>query len=630
MLRRSTVRNVWPWGMRGPPLRQRWKQHLLREMPKPKAWRDPRVWNKAKTHVKSFEAPQWDQWVTRARNDDMEEALQPIMDMPSSLKARRYDVPWWANPFGAWYLQNILSVETLKLPSRTAAEKVAIFRGRVRDALPLGGSDPDALKDDEVLIKRQLAERWRALEFGDRNRGYACTYADYIQFLNEWFKSLDEEGMQRLREHFDRKVRPYLAVMSHADMLWLEARTQNVTDDPQVQRRVQMSSMLSTPEFFDMAKRLKHDINEDYKVRDELGPELFALWSKAPERWPPERLARMYGLDYATTRKLLVWHHFKACYDSCVEPDWSLPKRLFAMEWVRDVRARQKGKVYGRMRFAEHKISFYNDTALFKDYMNRREATYGHTWEMDDPYRFLQSEQDVEDYWGDNYDFYRRLFPEMTGRAGEPVVKYSGIVPWAGHIKSHTKKTAWNWLFAEIGLNVGHEPLKKVEMDPTNEKRRRFIIQQPDGSYRSAKVSEMRAFYWKEQWADFRFWTPYLPWGLDVPDEIAYQEHHPDTADADPRKFRRMDTRPVKWFYESHYTRTGEYSSFQCERFMTRHTKYEVYFPKVVGPSVSNRKNKPRARVFRVLAPQELLDQPDVEGRSYAVADAVTMPKKRK
>lgn len=599
MYRSTAVALRWPWRKRGPRGKNlSSKLHVLPEPPKPMEWRDPRVWNKSKTEMKSFEAPQWNIWETRARSEDIDEALQPFMDMPASLQKRRYEVPWWANPFGAWYLQNVLSLELLKLPSRTNAEKIAIFRRRH----DFSKDTPNpALLDDAVLIKRQIAERWNQLEFGDRDRGHPCSYADYIQFLNEWFKSLDEEGMQRLREHFDKRIRPLLSVMTTSDMLWLEARTQNTPLDPKLERRVAMQTSLGLPEFFDMAQRLRYEINEDYKVRDELGPEMFALWSKAPERWPPERLARMYSLDFATVRKILVWHHFKACYDSCVEPDWSLPKRLFALEWIRDVRARQEGKFYGRFRFAEHKISFYNDSKLFKDFVNRREASYGSVWEMDDPYRFLQTEADYEDYWGDNYDMYRRMFPEMIGRTGEPVHQYAQMPVWAGQHRDHEKQSKWNWMFAEIGTNVGHEALKKIELDPTNEKRRRFIIRQPDGTMRSAKMSEMRAWYWKEQWADFRFWAPHMEWGLDTPDQEAYQEHHPDTADADIRKFRRISSRPVKWFYESHYTNTGEYADFSSHRHQDRSVRREVLWPTVINSGVMNRKTQPKVRVINVI-----------------------------
>jgi len=384
-------------------------------------------------------------------------------------------------------------------------------------------------------------------------------------------------------------------------MMWLESRTQNQLDSD-TQRRLAMQTSLGTPEFFDIANRLKFEINEDYKVRDELGPEMFALWSKAPERWPPERLAKMYSLDFALVRKILVWHHFKACYDACVEPDWSLPKRLFALEWLRDVRARQDGKFYGRFRFAEQKISFMNDTSLFQDYINRREATYGSVWEMDDPYRFIQTEQDLEDYWGDNYDMYRRMFPEMVGRSGEPVQRYAGMPVWAGPYREHVKKNRWNWIFAEIGVNVGHEALKKLELDPTNEKRRRFIIRQPDGQMRSAKLSEMRAWYWKEQWADFRFWAPYMPWGADdTPAQEAYYGHHTDTADADVVKFKRISSRPVKWFYESHYTNTGEYAAVEAPRFQQRRPLRQLVWPFVMKPATAARTTKPRARVFNVM-----------------------------
>eukprot|EP00758_Cryptobia_borreli_P001155 Tbor_TRINITY_DN1985_c0_g1::TRINITY_DN1985_c0_g1_i1::g.3510::m.3510 len=603
MIRRTNITFRHPHAKRKPREPVAWKRHVLTEPPKPMAWRDPRVWNKDKTQMKSFDAPQWDLWLSRSKSQDIDEALQPFMDMPQSLKDRRYEVPWWANPFGAWYLQNILSLELLKLPNRSNAEKIALYR-RIKKS---GGSPPlgfdknkESMMDDDVLIKKEISERWRTLEFGDRNKGYPCTYADYIQFLNEWFKALDEEGLQRLREHFDRKIRPLLAVMSHVDLLWLEGRTQNsVQDEEKMKRRISFQTSLGTPEFFDMSQRLKYEINEDYKVRDELGPEMFALWSKAPERWPPERLAKMYSLDFTLIRKILVWHHFKACFDACVEPDWTLPKRLFALEWVRDVRARKGGLFYGKFRFAENKISFYNDKFLFKDLVNRREASYANVWEMDDPYRFLKDEEDFENYWGDNYDVYRRMFPEMIGKTGEPLQQYAGMPTWAGPHREYMNKSNTNWLFAEIGINVGYEALKKVETDPTNEKRRRFVIRQPDGSLRSAKMSEMRAFYWKEEWADFRFWAPHMEWGIEnTPDRESFQQHHPDTPDADERRGWRVQSRPVKWFYESHYTRTGSFGSFEPLRHMQRGSQREVLWPTIVNAAVEHRLRPSKTAVY--------------------------------
>jgi hypothetical protein len=600
MMRRNLVKLAYPYRKRKPRENKAWKHHVLTEPPKPVQWRDPKVWTSDLKEMKSFDAPQWDLWLNRPRAADMDEALQPFMDMPKSLKDRRYDVPWWANPFGAWYLQNVLSVELMKLPNRSNAEKVAIFRGR--KAPKSWDKSNAAMQDDDYLIKQEIKERWRTLEFGDRDSGFPCTYSDYIQFLNEWFKGLDEDGMQRLREHFDRKIRPLLAVMSPVDILWLEARTQNTPQNKeQIERRLATQTNLGTPEFFDMASRLKYEINEDYKVRDELGPELFALWSKAPERWPPERLAKMYALDFTTVRKILVWHHFKACYDSCVEPDWSLPKRLFALEWIRDVRARKDGKFYGKMRFAEQKISFYSDKFLFKDLVNRREASYANVWEMDDPYRFLKTEDDFEDYWGDNYDVYRRMFPEMIGRTGEPIQQYAQQQTWAGPHRDHSKKSEYNWMFAEIGVNVGHEPLKKLELDPTNEKRRRFVIRQPDGTLRSAKMSEMRAWYWKEEWADFRFWAPHMEWGIDTPPMEQYQEHVPDTTDSEYRKHVRVQSRPVKWFYESHYTKTGSFADLEPLRHMQRRTLREVRWPDVISSAVEIKKHKPKAYVFKTM-----------------------------
>mgnify|MGYP001617079482 FL=1 len=150
-------------------------------------------------------------------------------------------------------------------------------------------------------------------------------------------------------------------------------------------------------------------------------------------------------------------------------------------------------------------------------------------------------------------------------------------------------------------MNVGHEALKKAELDPTNEKRRRFIIRQPDGTLRSAKMSEMRAFYWKENWADFRFWAPYMPWGLDTPDLESYQEHHPDTTDTDLRKFRRISTRPVKWFYESPQTRTGEWNAIPAPRLMQENHGRVVRWPEIVNQSDENRKTPPKVRVFKVM-----------------------------
>eukprot|EP00760_Papus_ankaliazontas_P018870 PhM_4_TR17739/c1_g1_i1/m.58326 len=602
MLHRTQVSHAWKWAKRGPRVKNHLKRLMLNQpAPKPVALRDPRVWTQDKSEMKCFDAPEWDSWAYRSRAEDSNEALQPIMDMPESLKKRMYDVPWWANPFGSWYLNNVLRVELIKLGKekdgvRSYAEKIDIYRQRKLN-LNAGTSFDD---DDEKLIKKIIAERWRTLEFGERDRGHPCTYADYVLFLNEWFKSLDEEGRQRLREHFDKNIRPLLSVMSPSDISYLEAKTQN-TLTPEAERRAAMYSTLGTPEFLDMSQRLKYEINEDYKVRDELGPEMFALWSKAPERWPPERLAKMYSLDFTLVRKILVWHHFKACYDSCVEPDWTLPKRLFALEWVRDVRARQQGRFYGRMRFAENKVSFLSDRSLFKDFVNRREASYENVWEMDDPYRFLQTEQDLEDYFGDNYDMYRRLFPEMTGRAGEPVMQMAKMPIWAGPHAEPFRKSPHNWLFAEIGINVGHEPLKKLELDPTNPKRRRFVVCQPDSTMRTAKLSEQRAWYWKEQWADFRFWTPHLEWGQqDTPSTESYQELHRSTSDADIRRGHRVATQPTKWFYESHYTRTGS-ADIMSSRHKDKNTTKPVVYPAVVNPAQVQMKNKPLLKTYRMV-----------------------------
>ena len=587
--------------------------------PIPKNQRDPKVWTQDKTKEKSFGAPLWDNWAYRPRSEDTDEVLQPIMDMPRSLKQRMYDVPWWANPFGSWYLNNILSLELMRVQWRSKAdpttsvakstnqtrlsnayrsleEKIAIYRKfqLARNA----GTTLD--EDDDKAIRKLIQSRWASLQFGERSKGHPCTYADYILFLNEWFRSLDEEGRARLREHFDKNIRPLLAVMSHSDVQYLEAKTQN-TMSPEIERKLAVYTNLGTPEFLDMSQRLKYEINEDYKVRDELGPEMFALWTKAPERWPPERLAKMYSLDFTVVRKILIWHHFKACFDSCVEPDWTLPKRLFALEWIRDVRARQAGKMYGKMRFAESKISFMNDKDLFKDYLKRREASYEHVWEMDDPYRFLQTEKDREDYFGDNYDMYRRLFPEMIGKTGEPVMKYAPLPYWTGDHQEPFRKSPYNWIFAEIGLNVGYDATKKIELDPSNEKRRRFVIQQPDGTLRSAKMSEMRAFYWKENWADFRFWVPHMEWGQDeAPSHESYQDLHRDSSDDDYRKGKRLSSLPTKWFYESHYTKTGRIN-FDSSRLKDKDRRSPTLFPRCVGPAQRQLRNKSKLKVFHMI-----------------------------
>jgi len=591
----------WKYIKRMPQVKSPRRALLKLPPPKPVALRDPKVWTKDKTKEKEFTAPMWDNWAYRARSEDTAEALQPIMDMPQSLKKRMFDIPWWANPFGSWYLNNILSIELMRIKNKDGkergyADKIRIFRQSKLEV----NAGTTLEEDDDKTLKKMIAERWRALEFGDRDRGYPCTYADYILFLNEWFRSMDEEARTKLREHFDRNIRPLLAVMSHNDVQYLEAKTQNALTE-EMERRLATYTNIGTPEFLDMSTRLRYEINEDYKARDELGPEMFALWTKAPERWPPERLAKMYSLDFTTVRKILVWHHFKACYDSCVEPDWTLPKRLFALEWIRDARARQKGKFYGRMRFAESKVNFYSDKALFKDFMNRREASYEHVWEMDDPYRFLQTERDLEDYFGDNYDLYRRLFPEMIGRAGEPITRMSSMPFWAGVHQEPFRKSPYNWLFAEIGINVGFDATKKLELDPTNEKRRRFVISQPDGTLRTAKMSEMRAWYWKENWADFRFWTPHMEWGLDdTPHHEAFQEMHRGNADADYRKNQRMTSQPTKWFYESHYTKTGNIDLGET-RMKDSSSKRPVVHPKKVNPNTVQMKNRPLIKVFKMI-----------------------------
>jgi len=143
----------------------------------PVQWRDPKVWNRDLTEMKSFDAPQWDMWLNRSRSEDVNEALQPFMDMPKSLQDRRYEVPWWANPFGAWYLQNVLSLELLKLPSRTNAEKIAIYRNQLKQNYSFDKANTQLL-DDDMLLKHEIKERWNALEFGDRASGAPCSFCD--------------------------------------------------------------------------------------------------------------------------------------------------------------------------------------------------------------------------------------------------------------------------------------------------------------------------------------------------------------------------------------------------------------------------------------------------------------------
>jgi len=115
-------------------------------------------------------------------------------------------------------------------------------------------------------------------------------------------------------------------------------------------------------------------------------------------------------------------------------------------------------------------------------------------------------------------------------------------------------------------------------------------------------MSEMRAWYWKEEWADFRFWAPNMEWGVEnTPSQEQYQEHVPDTPDSDFRKQRRIQSRPVKWFYESHYTRTGNFAGFQPLRFMQRGTNREVRWPDVINSAVQIQKSKPQAYVFKAI-----------------------------
>ncbi|RNC49808.1 hypothetical protein TcCL_NonESM00131, partial [Trypanosoma cruzi] len=60
-------------------------------------------------------------------------------------------------------------------------------------------------------------------------------------------------------------------------------------------------------------------------------------------------------------------------------------------------------------------------------------------------------------------------------------------------------------------------------------------------------------------------------------------------------------SRPVKWFYESHYTRTGNFAGFQPLRFMQRRTEREVRWPDVINAAVQIQKRKPDAYIFKAI-----------------------------
>ena len=130
-MQKTPVSLHWKYTKRFPQVANPRRALLKMPPPKPMTVRDPKVWSQDKLKEKTFSAPMWDNWAYRARSEDSSEALQPIMDMPPSLKRRMFDIPWWANPFGSWYLNNVLSIELMRVGGkdnvvRSYADKVRL------------------------------------------------------------------------------------------------------------------------------------------------------------------------------------------------------------------------------------------------------------------------------------------------------------------------------------------------------------------------------------------------------------------------------------------------------------------------------------------------------------------------
>eukprot|EP01063_Lacrimia_lanifica_P012927 TRINITY_DN19619_c0_g1_i1.p1 TRINITY_DN19619_c0_g1~~TRINITY_DN19619_c0_g1_i1.p1 ORF type:complete len:592 (+),score=202.75 TRINITY_DN19619_c0_g1_i1:49-1776(+) len=485
--------------------------------------------------------------------DDLWELLFPV-DAGQLKKLVRVR-PYWMNSYARWVhkchehaLQPRYS-DRMLLPhhkSLSADDKAVVDMLRMTWR---GSKMLDA--DERAMIKDRLLDKILTVQVGDVAKGADFSKEDYYLHMLYWYKEDPQGLIDRVREEGEREaVFKEIAVMNRLAKFSKEAA--NIRDLMDPFRDL-------PPKLAYIAKEeLQDKVLADKMVSQKCGPEIYQLYSRSPERWPPERLARMYGLTLQDCKETICRQAEKAAYDQGIEPDRNLRNRLFMHENL------EMSKTLNTLRPAwtlKPRTSFIGDKRLFREYMKKREAAYTHINEVDDPYRFLETEEDRRDFWGDNYEYFNDAYPDLNDMSKhiQPVYQLDDDRSWLSEAYTKSTRTDTNWVFAEMSNNVGSQYWTH-DLRAENPKRRRFIVRQPDGTMRTAKKSEI------DHWYDFEQHTyqrPDFAYSYRAPQDKNERPYMPRSTQAPwlaHKKNYAGQFRQVDGFFQSHFTRTGAYS----------------------------------------------------------------------
>lgn len=406
--------------------------------------------------------------------------------------------------------------------------------------------------DERATVRDRLLDKILTCKVGNVALGADFSKEDYYLHMLYWYREDPQGLIDRIREEGEREaVFKEMAVLNRLAKFSKDAM--NIRDLVDPFREL-------PPKLAYLAKEeLQDRVLADKMVLQKCGPEMYQLYSRSPERWPPERLARMYGLSLQDVKEAICRHHEKACYEQGIEPDRNLRNRLFMHENM------QMNRALGTMQPAwtlKPRTHFIGDKQLFCEYLRKREATYTHINEIDDPYRFLESEDDRREFWGDNYEYFNEAYPDLNDLSKhlQPVHQIDDNISWLPEAYTKTTKTDTNWVFAEMSNNVGNK-FWVHDLRPDNPKRRRFVVRQPDGTMRTAKKSEI------DHWYDFEEHTynsPDFTFAYRAPMDKHERPYLPSSTQPPWLQYKKNyagQLRSVDGVFQSHFSRTGSYAS---------------------------------------------------------------------
>eukprot|EP01064_Diplonema_japonicum_P008135 TRINITY_DN15654_c0_g1_i2.p1 TRINITY_DN15654_c0_g1~~TRINITY_DN15654_c0_g1_i2.p1 ORF type:complete len:423 (+),score=84.67 TRINITY_DN15654_c0_g1_i2:115-1383(+) len=402
-----------------------------------------------------------------------------------------------------------------------------------------------------MIIRDRLLDKILNVRIGDVAKGADFSKDDYYLHMLYWYREDPQSLVDKIREEGEREsVFKEVAVMNRLAKFSKEAA--NIRDLMDPFRDL-------PPKLAYLAKEeLQDKVLADKMLIQKCGPEIYQLYSRSPERWPPERLSRMYGLTLQDTKETICRQAEQAAYEQGVEPDRNLRNRLFMHENL--AMNRSLGNLQPQWT-EKPKTAFMGDKKLFKEYLKKRETAYTHINEMDDPYRFLETEEDRKDFWGDNYEYYNDAYPDLNDMSKhlQPVYQIDDDKSWLSEAYTKSTKSDTNWVFAEMSNNVGHKYWTH-DLRAENPKRRRFIVRQPDGTMRTAKKSEIDHWY---DFEDHTYQRPDFTYSYRAPQDKSERPYLPQNTQTpwmNHSKNYAGQFRQVDGFFQSNFTRTGRYS----------------------------------------------------------------------